>query len=443
MLKTGFAKIDVTPPLGSTMAGYFLERRAEDILDPIQLVALAANDGENTVLLITADFLGMWDKWATEIRNLICQETGVPAEHIAIHCLHQHTSVKIGYNLHLYEEGYPGDFHDNLYYDMLYRKFVDVAKMAINDMHEAEMSVAKEQTAEDISFVRRYRRKDGGVTTCPSRRIVEQLKEFAGEADNTVRLVKFTRNGAKDIALVNFSTHPDVIGGNKFSADWPGFVRRLTETDIPNVNCIVVNGAQGDTNHINVFAEKSVRSGYEHSEYMGRIITDVVKNIWEKTEKKDVTKVSGQVQKRYVRTNISRIDEVEECQRLKKAYQEGADVFKNLDECGETFRISALHTQSLFQMVPLSVIGIGEVVIVGFGGEPFTQYAKDAREIYPELFVICACITNGNSGYLPTKEAFEESGYESKRTDFTTELVDTLHQAVNEMLENHKEFLLK
>ena len=438
MLKAGFAKIDVTPPLGSTMAGYFLERHAEDILDPIQLVALAANDGENTVLLITADFLGMWDKWATEIRNLICKETGVPAEHIAIHCLHQHTSVKIGYNLHLYEEGYPGDFHDNIYYEMLYRKFVDVAKMAINDMCEAEMSVAKGQTAEEISFVRRYRTKDGGIKTCPSRRIVDELDGFAGEADNTVRLVKFTRNGAKDIALVNFSTHPDVIGGKKFSADWPGFVRRLTETDIQNVNCIVVNGAQGDTNHINVFAKNGVRSGYEHSEYMGRIITDVVLNMWDKTEQKAVTKVSGQVQKRYVRTNISRIDDVEECQKLKKAYQEGEDVLQSLDERGETFRISALHTQPLFQMIPISVIGIGEVAIVGFGGEPFTQYAKDAREAAPEFFVICSCITNGNSGYLPTKDAFGDGGYESRRTDFTIELADILHKAVGEMLENHK-----
>ena len=44
MLKAGFAKVDVTPPLGSPMAGYARERISDGILDPIELVALAVND---------------------------------------------------------------------------------------------------------------------------------------------------------------------------------------------------------------------------------------------------------------------------------------------------------------------------------------------------------------------------------------------------------------
>ena len=84
MLKAGFAKVDVTPPLGSPMAGYARERISDGILDPIELVALAVNDGENTALIITADFLGMWETWATEIRDLISKETGVPAECVYI-----------------------------------------------------------------------------------------------------------------------------------------------------------------------------------------------------------------------------------------------------------------------------------------------------------------------------------------------------------------------
>ena len=111
-------------------------------------------------------------------------------------------------------------------------------------------------------------------------------------------------------------------------------------------------------------------------------------------------------------------------------------------ERGEAFRVAALHTQSLFQMIPVSVIGIGEVAFVGFGGEPFTQYAADVRAMAPEHFVISTCITNGNSGYLPTKEAFEEGGYESKTTNCTIGLSDTLKQATQEMLDNHRNLTL-
>ena len=430
MLKVGFARLDVTPPLGSPMAGYSSSRMADGILDPIELVALAAHDGENTVLIITGDFLGIMEKWATEIRRVISEKTGVKEEHIMIHALHQHTSVRIGYKNYAVSN----KFTDESYYDLLYRKFVDVSKLAIDDMCEAEMSVAEQKTAQDVSFVRIYRMKDGSVKTNPGRRNKDLVEGPMWEADNTVRLVRFKRQGAKDIALVNFSTHPDVIGGTKFSADWPGFVRRMTEADIPNVHCIFVNGFQGDTNHVNVFDGYSELEPYDFSARMGRIITDTVIDIWDKTDKREASKVSGQIQVKHIPTNTSRIDEVEHCKQLCKAYREGTFVPESMAERADIFRVATLYDQSLFQRVLISAVHIGEVALLGVGGEPFTQYAADARAVAPERFVITACNANDCTGYLPTKDGFEEGGYEAKSSHFTIGLVDTVKTAFEEML---------
>jgi len=438
VLKVGFAKVDVTPQLGVPVMGHYNKRIADGILDSIELVALAANDGEKTVLIITGDFLGIHEKWATELRKLISAETGVAEDHIYLQALHQHTSVLIGYNPHLYEVVETTTSEQELYLKFLYRKYADVAKMAIDDMCETEMSVGQKKTDTDISFVRRYRMKDGSVKTNPKREEIENVEGPLGDADNTVRLVRFKREGAKDIALVNFSTHPDVVGGTKFSADWPGFVRRMTETDIPNVHCILVNGAQGDTNHVNRFAPKSTLTKYEFSAHMGRVITDAVIDLWDKTEKKEASRVYGQIQERYIPTNTSRIDEIEECQRLKQAYLDGTYQPNGMGERADFYRAAALHSQSLFQKVLVSVIGIGEVAFVGFGGEPFTWYAEQARAAAPDLFVITTCTTNCYAGYLPTKEAFEEGGYEGKSTNFTVGLVDTMTKTVKEMLDNYK-----
>ena len=93
MLKSGFARLDVTPPLGTIIAGYFEPRYASGVIDPLELNAIAFSDGENTSLLITFDALGMREMFCTEIRNLIAERTGVPADHIILSCLHQHTSV--------------------------------------------------------------------------------------------------------------------------------------------------------------------------------------------------------------------------------------------------------------------------------------------------------------------------------------------------------------
>ena len=443
MLKAGFAKVDVTPPLGSPLAGYARERIADGVLDPIELVALAVNDGENTALVITADFVGMWETWATEIRNLVSQETGVPAESIYLQCLHQHTSVRIGWNPNVRKEMIANRFEDKMYYDILYRKYVDVANMAIDNMCEAKMSVGEKETKEPLAFIRRYRMKDGTTKTNPSAEEMEQVEGPLGEADNTVRLIRFKREGAKDIALVNFSTHPDVIGKTKFTADWPGFVRRTTETDIPDVHCIFLNGAEGDSNHINRTKNppKMKQFGYAYSEHMGRVITDAVLEMWENTTEKEVSQISTQLRMVYTPTNTDLMDQVEKYKKLKDACRAGTYEPKDMEEYADIFRTAELYTQPLFQKVPLTVIGIGDVVLVGYGGEPFTKYPADVRRDHPELFVIASCNTNGEAGYFPTKEAFSEGGYESRSSNFTVELADTLKQVVNEMLAtlNNKE----
>ena len=92
MLKAGFARVDVTPPLGTYMAGYFKARHSRGVLDPIELNAIALSDGAATSLLITADFLCIDRTHADAIRKAIAADTGVPAEHVMLTALHQHTS---------------------------------------------------------------------------------------------------------------------------------------------------------------------------------------------------------------------------------------------------------------------------------------------------------------------------------------------------------------
>ena len=96
MIQAGFARVDVTPPLGSPLSGYFYYRAADGVLDPIQLNALAFGNGTDTAIIITCDFLGMVMDKCREMREAIAARTGVPAERVMICALHQHTSIRIG-----------------------------------------------------------------------------------------------------------------------------------------------------------------------------------------------------------------------------------------------------------------------------------------------------------------------------------------------------------
>ena len=44
-LKAGFSRVDITPPLGIGISGYYVERHAAGVLDPLEANALAVGCG--------------------------------------------------------------------------------------------------------------------------------------------------------------------------------------------------------------------------------------------------------------------------------------------------------------------------------------------------------------------------------------------------------------
>ena len=427
MLQAGFARLDITPPLGHTLAGYFHARVADGILDPLELNAIAIGNGTDTVILITADLISMDARQSLTIRELIEKECGVPAEHVVINCLHQHTTVRIGGGLFGIQSGY--------YLDFLRRKCVDAARLAIEDMRAAKLGIAEAETARPISFIRRYRMKDGSFETNPSRKYPERIDCPMGKADNTVRLVRFFREGAKDIALVAFATHPDVIGGNKYSADWPGFVRRYMEEALADVHCALFNGAQGDTNHLDPYVP-TIPDRYAFSAQMGRVITDAALSIWEKTTPCEGETVFGSSQVVYNKTRTDGEERYEEMKRFYAAYEAGTlDHKPSIAELGEARRIIGIRTAPIYQPITVSVIGFANIRFVGFGGEPFTDYAHTLRAALTDQFVLTGCNTNGSVGYLPTASAFAEGGYEGRGTALSPDLQDQLISAALTMMQ--------
>ena len=368
MFKAGFSRVDITPPLGEHLAGYFSVRLAEGILDPLYLNALAMNDGEKTVIIITTDCLSIMEVFATDIRNLISKETGVPADNIMITALHQHTSFRLGV------WPWTGSMDNKEYLAVLWRKYVDVAKMAINDMAEASVNTAIAETAEPISFIRRFKMKDGSTKTNPAN-LDPNIDHSIGDADNNVRLIRFKRDGKKDIAFVNFSTHPDVIGGKMWSADWPGFVRTMVENDLGDVHCLVANGAQGDTNHCNRYI-KEENGGYEWSRHMGRVISDTVIDIWNKTVEHKDTQLFSEGKMVFNKTNTNGIERVDECIQMDKDYWAGkldGPNKPNATTMGEVRRIKNIRQETIYQKIPVTVMAVGDIAFVGYGGEPFTS----------------------------------------------------------------------
>ena len=136
MLKAGFARVDITPPLGSYISGYFNARYAKGVLDPIQLNALAFSDGNETDLIIIADLIGVDRITCDALREEIAAATGVKKDHIMLTALHQHTSYAFLDKHFKKARGEKILPTDDAYGTMLHLRYCDVAKMALEDAPE-------------------------------------------------------------------------------------------------------------------------------------------------------------------------------------------------------------------------------------------------------------------------------------------------------------------
>ena len=431
MLQAGFARVDITPPLGTYMAGYYHERQADGILDPLLATCVAFRDGEgNTALVCSLDNLQIKQIVSDVLRATIAEKTGVSEEAIFLACTHIHTGPIMA----------PGQGKYNpLYNEWLGVRLASLGCAAIEDLAPAELLTA-EGTAPGIAFIRRFRMKDGTIRTNPGWRNPE-IKEPIGTPDDTVRLVRVVREGKEEIDIVNFQVHPDVIGGDLYTADYPGFVRRTLEGALPGVKVMYLNGAQGDTNHIDISLDPKSperayfpQGGYERARYMGQAIAGGVLQVWMKA-----LPLGGPDAVRFcIRdldnpANMPDPSELPEAERIVALHEAGRE--NELPEHGmgiitlvaEAYRkVRLARREDPVLHLHMSAVTVGNLAFAGFPGEPFTDIGRGTRSASPFGMTLTCCLVNGAEGYLPMYSAFAEGGYEARSSQFTPGVAEQL-----------------
>src|SRR6267378_8056325 len=58
-LRIGAAETDITPPIGHRMAGYFDERLATGVHDPLKAKAIVMKQGDEQIALVFCDLVGV------------------------------------------------------------------------------------------------------------------------------------------------------------------------------------------------------------------------------------------------------------------------------------------------------------------------------------------------------------------------------------------------
>jgi len=234
-LRAGAATVDVTPPCGCPMQGYEM-RRAEGIADSLCVSALAVGADRPAWLLLTVDCIGLDRRFTARARAKLAESIAMPPDAVTIACSHTHSGPATLPRL--------GDVEaDQQYLAWLEQHLLAAARAAAENVVDVEWRFGTGLLSENVN--RRVR--------CGGR--IELGADPAGPVDSRLRVVRLDRKAdSSPLALiVHYACHATASGGvPQISADWPGSMRSalraLYDQPEPPVVCFL-QGCAGDITH--------------------------------------------------------------------------------------------------------------------------------------------------------------------------------------------------
>ncbi|MCX7919390.1 MAG: neutral/alkaline non-lysosomal ceramidase N-terminal domain-containing protein [bacterium] len=395
MVLAGVAKTDITPPVGIELTGYIgRQQPSVGIHDPLFAKAIVLADGNTKLALVSCDLLALSRESVAAIRQAVNHQSQIPLQNILIACTHTHSGPA---TVFLRNCGTV----DKDWLAKLEQQISNTIIAAANSMEPVNLGFGI-GTA-DINLDRRTK-KD--TTLKPN--IV----------DKSLGVIKLDLITGEPLAIIiNYTCHPVVLAEkNRYiSADYPGAVCDYISSRYPNEPLVVFfNGACGNINPV-------IRGGtwddvYRLGEIIGKRAIEVLDSISTndamafsaisqdaELELKIPTIAGLEYELDIFREKAALIPQAESMnQRVNSAMVSWAEETLNLLKRGKVSQTVPLEIQ---------VIKLGELILVGIGAEVFCEIGLNIKKEAgaPTLIIGYA---NHVVGYIPTRKAFDEGGYE-------------------------------
>ncbi len=250
----GFGREDITPKYSVPLGGYPGNRGSDAVLDPLYATCIAFTDGDgNTVVMFHTDLLSA--PAVSKVRKELVDHYGIPSENIIVAATHTHSAPSTSS---------PDPIMDD-YMDFLEEQMIAAAKTALADRKPAQMYTAS-TTLENMNFVRHYYMMDGTVAGDNFGNFTNNpILGHVREPDNEMQLIRFKRQGGKDVVLVNWQVHPIRSSSSRtfhISSDVVGAMREALE---PQMDCYMAyfTGASGNIDPYSRIFSENITSNYK------------------------------------------------------------------------------------------------------------------------------------------------------------------------------------
>jgi len=415
-LQAGVAVVDITPPKGYRMAGYFRERFNTGSHDPLQAKALVLRQGDEQAALVFCDLVGIAADVSDRASLLAAKQTGIPAANILIAATHSHTGP-------LYMGALRQYFHDQTvaakgedphekidYRAALVKKIVEAVVKAHKSTRSVDLSAGIARQ-EGLSFNRRFHMKNGTVQFNPGK-LNPNIVRPAGPIDPDVGLLRL-RSGDKDLALLTvFALHLDTVGGTEYSGDYPFHLERKLRPVLGTEGVsLFAAGTCGDINHIDV-SKKDPQKGQLEAGRIGTTLGETVQEALPKLLPHRSPRLA--VRRTVVQAPLQKYNAEAIAQARKDMAKIGTREMPFLKQV-ETYKIVSLQMLAS-ETLPMEVQVFrlsDDVAIVGLPGEFFVDLGLAIKKASPFRVTLVIELCNDAPGYVPTVKAFKEGSYET------------------------------
>jgi hypothetical protein len=413
-LRVGVATVDITPPRGYRMAGYFAERVNTGTRDPLLAKAIVFRQGDRRAALVFCDLVAVPGGVSGPARARAAEATGIPAANIAVAATHSHTGPLyygvLRERFHKKALAAQGrDPHEEVDYAAQLAERISTA-IARADAAAAPARIAAGVARETrLSFNRRFHMKDGTVRFNPGA-LNPDIVRPAGPIDPEVAVVLF-RSATDDRPLATltvFALHLDTVGGTEYSADYPGHLEAgLKQALGPRLVSLFGAGTCGDINHIDVSKRERARTD-AIGDRLARTVLDELPRL-SPVSTPSLAVASATVEAPLQRPTAAEVAEaratIDRVGSPKVPFLEQVKAVKVLDLVENHPTGSLSLDVQVFRLGP-------DLAIVTLPGEVFVELGLAIKRASPFKTTLVIELANQIPAYVPTKKAFAEGSYE-------------------------------
>jgi hypothetical protein len=393
VMRAGFARRDITPPLGTPLMGWGKprERLARRVNDPLYIRALWLQQGSEVAVIVTFDFCFVAREDTERWHGILARERGLLPRQVLFTASHTHAGPAMGTYLDLMAEP-----PLRAYLQWLDGQVLQIIDEARSGATAVTMHAARSRSKLPMS--RRKKREDGRIVNGPNP---------TGPVHDDLSIVTLDdASGKKVCVLFSVATHPVCFSLPEISADYPGVAMQRIDEHFHHPCAMLLQGPAGDSRPSNISAGQTwVRGpGFEHTLQAGEMVAAEVL-----AALPQVRPVQPQLRSALLETYwpVGAPDQA----MIQQAAAQGPTPRGiwgrhqlELQQLGATPQAAPILLH-LLQLGP-------ELPILGIEGEPLQVYGRLTRELFADAGAICVGYCHGPGLYLVSTPMLTEGGYE-------------------------------